>query len=1053
MMDRFQLNRAHSKRGLPDVAASPEGIMPEKCAMRSENYQQDNQEGFAAAFAEASLSLQDGMRSVEERVGMMEERLSLQLIELHRLVVSAHPAQGGGQSAHMHRTYTSTAMNVAMSQRLGGFYSPAVSSAASSFKAATPLANQDALDKFNLGRSASTGQFTSQTEDIDKPLEIDMVAASSSAKRAETELVEASSSGSEAGRRAVERTGSMQSKASRWHGWPKSIMLRDELALACHEAHLDNLKGQADALSKRVISTATRYIDIKGRTSVIARASVIHPHARFLVAFDIITLFVVLGQLLYLPYALVWEDVVKGFDDYVITTTACFWLVDIMLRFFSGYHTADGEVELKRQKVISHYLKTWFALDLLCVSVDVLNLATRLLDQGAEQDTGLARVFQLVKMQRLLRALVVVRMLRVVTVMHDFMDTQVSMAWGLLTRALQSMCLLTWLTHCVACAWYATGTSAPTGASRKHWVSSYRTGADDELTIEEADHLYQYMASLHWSLAQITLGGLDINPTNSAERLMAICCNLFGLVFGGLLVSLLSTAMNEVRERNREHSVRVQTLREYLLQNDASLGMRLRVLRQVRDRVQQRASVLVEKDVVLLSALSRPLCKELRFHLFGSHIGSHPLMQVWTMVDVEAVKMLCSGAGLTTVMLLPDDELFSTGFAAEAAYLAVKGHISYSQSQAEGIVEEDQLEDLSEGTWASEATWWCHWFHVGTATAHAQSEVIALTPETVLLAMEHDTSVHAITIAYGTQFYNYVIAPHGKPVSDASLDFVDFNGLIATMPEEVHIMLGMAALDNYVSNAWLTPFFSNIAVLEKEVREGRSLVMKDSDGTLKRRVAVTVLQLENEDEEALTQVAVLDTESLSWMPSLVLPGSKRRVGESQTACIDRILETRLVNVHLTGAQREWKSSTDVHDSRLGIGTLYIKTTCVVQLTHTIESELNKSEYDIKVKMEGIATPTASAPSPSHNFSSTRNSGKPSSKTAEDASDALVETLSRINKVYILNGSNHCALYTWLPEDVSTELTKHEGLLKVFVDAILADLAHLFNCRPDQVFVY
>ena len=55
--------------------------------------------------------------------------------------------------------------------------------------------------------------------------------------------------------------------------------------------------------------------------------------------------------------------------------------------------------------------------------------------------------------------------------------------------------------------------------------------------------------SYHWALAQITLGAHDVNPVNSSERLVAILCNLFGLLFAG------TPSWTHLRSSERRHQL------------------------------------------------------------------------------------------------------------------------------------------------------------------------------------------------------------------------------------------------------------------------------------------------------------------------------------------------------------------------------------------------------------------------------------------------------------------------------------------------------------------
>jgi len=56
-----------------------------------------------------------------------------------------------------------------------------------------------------------------------------------------------------------------------------------------------------------------------------------------------------------------------------------------------------------------------------------------------------------------------------------------------------------------------------------------------------------YLTCLHWSVAQLTLGGHDVVAVNSLERAMTVVATLFGWIAGSTLVSCLSAVLMGIR--------------------------------------------------------------------------------------------------------------------------------------------------------------------------------------------------------------------------------------------------------------------------------------------------------------------------------------------------------------------------------------------------------------------------------------------------------------------------------------------------------------------------
>jgi len=813
-----------------------------------------------------------------------------------------------------------------------------------------------------------------------------------------------------------------------WEGWPQNVQLREDLVLSSEEENISKLRNFAVSAVKESNLAASGDLTLEMTSKFCCFLRVVHPAARLHIVFDCLCVLVICLQVFYLPYALVWQDQVENIDRYVLAGTSAFWLVDMFLHFITGFYNSDGEVEMHLALVVRHYLRTWFPADFLCVSTDLLNLASEVVLAEGSNATA-TRILHIIKLQRFLRALVMLRMLRVAKVLYDYMESQMSAAWIVVLRTLQFAALILWTTHVVACAWYAIGKYSPSGSGEAHWIDTHRAGEFFEYTIAETNAVYQFTSAYHWALAQITLGGLDINPTNTWERVLAIFCLFFGLLFGGVVVSILATTMIGLRELNHDREVKIRKLREFLLQHGTDIGIRLRVVRQVHERIRQQGKIFAERDVAALSVLSTTLRRELRHCLYGHFAVKHPLLHSWTLLQKDSIKFFCN-EGVSFMVLLPDDELFATGVAARGAFMLKEGCLTYSQNPAEGFVEEEVSEQLSEGTWISEAAWWCYWFHVGTACAGCPTTIISLPAETVLFTMRRNPVVCAISIEYGIRFHNYVVCAEESPVTDTNVQYVDFNGLFCALPQEVHVILGMAALHHIftTSQHWKLQRTGNFKLLEEEIREGRSLVLLDQDDVLHRRVALTVLQIskidsdENNTQLFLTHLATFENESSSWRPDLKLPGVKQGSGEVPHQAFQRLLETRLSQLHGRVSASEWLRSIENQASKqFGIGTQYIKTTVVAKLTDDVEVELAKHALPLLVPAESIFT--------------RRDSKNGTYWGAALGHEDLAEQLSRLDSIYILGGQRR-GLYTWMPHVLFRKLETHEHVFSKFIDAIV-----------------
>ena len=80
----------------------------------------------------------------------------------------------------------------------------------------------------------------------------------------------------------------------------------------------------------------------------------------------------------------------------------------------------------------------------------------------------------------------------------------------------------------------------------------------------EMNIIYQHATAIHWSAAQITLGAIDINCSNSSERIFDVLCLFCGLLFGSTLISSLSATMVEFQVAQKKKVQSLRALRKYL---------------------------------------------------------------------------------------------------------------------------------------------------------------------------------------------------------------------------------------------------------------------------------------------------------------------------------------------------------------------------------------------------------------------------------------------------------------------------------------------------------
>jgi len=270
--------------------------------------------------------------------------------------------------------------------------------------------------------------------------------------------------------------------------------------------------------------------------------------------------------------------------------------------------------------------------------------------------TSILKMARFAKMGRFLRIFGLIRMVRVSRISESLGYRSLSEGYRLLVNVISILCAILWLSHLIACAWFLIGRVADddTGSS---WTDTAISGHEDA-TYSSARHFYQYTTSLHWSMAQLTLGAIEIGASNSVERIFNVSCLLIGLLVSSTLASSLSAAMINFQIRMKDQKTTLRLVESFLSQHKVERGVAARVKHQILTRMDEK-DMLSEQDVPALSLLSSSLTIELKTSMFKPHLMRHPLFRLWSCLSSSLTQLLCDS--IDTLILQPNDDLFVAG--------------------------------------------------------------------------------------------------------------------------------------------------------------------------------------------------------------------------------------------------------------------------------------------------------------------------------------------------------------------------------------------------------
>ena len=177
----------------------------------------------------------------------------------------------------------------------------------------------------------------------------------------------------------------------------------------------------------------------------------------------------------------------------------------------------DGHLEMRPSKLVRRYLRSWFCIDLMVVSIDATLMILESLQARAPAPAKSARYLRTLRLLRLLRLLRVAKLQRELTKLaNNFLSTYAFMVM----RVVSGLLMILAVNHVIACCWFGLG----------RWTledgSSWLVNAG----IADSGFADSYATSIHWALTQFTPATNNVAPVNFVERLLAsqANCSVFG---------------------------------------------------------------------------------------------------------------------------------------------------------------------------------------------------------------------------------------------------------------------------------------------------------------------------------------------------------------------------------------------------------------------------------------------------------------------------------------------------------------------------------------------
>jgi len=672
----------------------------------------------------------------------------------------------------------------------------------------------------------------------------------------------------------------------------------------------------------------------------------IHPNSKFHMVYSTMSLFILLFDLTSLPVLIAWDMPLEGFWGISSWATPCFWTVDILINFLTGFYK-EGELIITFSGISTHYIRSWFFPDIVVVVSDWTSM---LVGVGMGDSVKMLRF---TKLGRLLRMVGMMRMLRIIRIVEEMAENKMSEGSRLAFRMINFFAFIMLVAHFLSCAWFFIGTAGPsvsdTGA---HWINFASVPLGDEvLDFVDAGTSYQYAVSLHWAVGQIALGAIDTYPRNTLERLVFVLSTMVGFLFGSTLISSLSAAMIDFQMAKKDRLVKMRTLRRYLRENLVSQQMAVAVTKQVEQRL-SKPERLNEGEVPALGCLSGTLRMLLKFETTRPHLLSSPVFRLWVGLDLQCMQRVCTEA-VQALRPRPRDELFVAGDACSLTYSVAVGTLSYTPEYLGGEHESlavdrgtrsgassqpehsEKPETVGASSWVSEAAMWVDWTHVGTLEAMTDCLVLTIDITQLPTSLSMSRALASIAREYCKQFHARVVLakpPHANYPTDIEVPLTSYEDLVVSMPQALQVAIGLQAVKTLSSQALLGT--AGADKLREEVVSSRSVVVITGSGTVFRVVSLVAFRLSRGGDDCIF-MQLGKAIGNGFVPSFQLPGSKLERGETYQDALERMFDTKLAG--LVGKEQAANVGRDREivekESReFVVCTRYIRNVCSARFT-------------------------------------------------------------------------------------------------------------------------
>ncbi|CAK0795567.1 unnamed protein product [Prorocentrum cordatum] len=417
-----------------------------------------------------------------------------------------------------------------------------------------------------------------------------------------------------------------------------------------------------------------------------------------------------------------------------------FWTINMPASLCVGY-VAHEQLVMDMRRILLHYLKTWFILDVLILLPDwtfiIVSGGGQYEDSAGLSHAGLLGVLRLGRMARLVRLLKLRRFFE--SVYYRIESEYVS----ILIHIVQMISLVLIFCHVIGCMWFYVG---DTQDGKPTWMNVH--GYDEE------DWWYQYALAFHWSITQFTPSTNDIAPKNMTERVTAICVVVFALVGFTYIVGSITGSLAHLRSLSEGSAKMFWDLRRYLTHFRVRPTLALRIEKYLEHAWARQQKGVHPKSVQALAMLSEPLRQELDLEIYRPSLTVHPLLLSLGEASPLTMRRIAHSA-IRESKAARHDLIFVPREPGVNMFFRVSGTLWY---RANGDVQDTMVSQAEEGWVAEPVLWVSAWDHKGVLTAASDSDLLMVDPVQFGRVVTHRSGrSYEMAVQYASAFVQWLM--------------------------------------------------------------------------------------------------------------------------------------------------------------------------------------------------------------------------------------------------------------------------------------------------------